>query len=116
MRGVSNISACRFCVWCKSRKLGGRGSRRFPCVTPVVKKFSSGLFLAITSYKAESHLASCQTFTMDISPAKITSGFNMLTISTKSPPQMFDRTSNLPLIEGAVNVGCRCAASEAVEA
>ena len=26
-----------FCVWCKSRELGGRLSPRFPCVTPVME-------------------------------------------------------------------------------
>ena len=30
-----------FFVWCESRKLRGRGSSRFPCVTPVVENFSS---------------------------------------------------------------------------
>ena len=26
-----------FCAWCESRELGGRGSSRFSCVTPVVE-------------------------------------------------------------------------------
>ena len=43
---------------CKSRELGGKGSPRFPCVTPVVEIFPSDLFWAIVSYWAESHLFS----------------------------------------------------------
>ena len=30
-----------FCVWWKSRELGGRDSPRFACVTPVVESYSS---------------------------------------------------------------------------
>ena len=55
-----------FCVWCKPRELGGRGSTRFPCVTPVVKSFPSNLLWAIVSYWAKSHLESCQTSTMEL--------------------------------------------------
>ena len=80
--GESKISSCCFCVCCKSRELGGRGSPRFPCVTPVVQSFSSDLPRAITSYWAESHFESCQTFTMELSWEKA-NGFNTLTISAE---------------------------------
>ena len=33
-------------------------------------------------------------------------------LHTKAPPQMFHRTPNVPLIEGAVNVGCGWTALE----
>ena len=55
-----------FCVWCKSRKLGGRVSLRFPCVIPVMESFSSDLLQAMISYGTKSHLESCQTFTMKL--------------------------------------------------
>ena len=64
MQGQSKISCCCFCVWCKSRELGGRGSPRFPCLTPVVKCLPSDLLQAIFIYWTESHLESCQTFRM----------------------------------------------------
>ena len=63
----SKILSCCFCVWCKSRELGGRGSWRFFCVTPVVKSFFSDLRQAIISYWAELHLEICQTSTMETS-------------------------------------------------
>ena len=66
-RGEFKISSCCFCVWCKSRDLGGKGGPWSPCVTPVVKSFSYDLLPAIISYWAESHLESCQKFTMDLS-------------------------------------------------
>ena len=56
-----------FCVWCKSRELGGRGSPRFPSVTPVLESFSSDLLQAIISYWEELHLESCLTSTMELS-------------------------------------------------
>ena len=56
-----------FCVCCKLRELGPRGSPRFPCVTPVVVSFFSDLLQTIISYWAESHLECCQTFTMELS-------------------------------------------------
>ena len=46
----SKILPCCFHVWCNSRELGGRGSSRFPCVTPVVESFFSDLLQAIISY------------------------------------------------------------------
>ena len=39
--GQSKISSYCFCVWCESGELRGRGSPRFPCVTPMVESFSS---------------------------------------------------------------------------
>ena len=41
MWGQSKISSYCFCVWCKSRELGSRGSSRFSCVTPVLETFYS---------------------------------------------------------------------------
>ena len=55
-----------FCVWCKSRELGGRVSPRFPCVTSVMESFSSVLLQAIIIYWEESHLESCKISAMDI--------------------------------------------------
>ena len=43
-QGQSKISSCCFCVWCKSRELGGRENLKFPCVTPVVESFPQTLF------------------------------------------------------------------------
>ena len=43
-------------VWWKSRKLGGRGSPRFP--TAMVERFSADLLPAIKSYWPETHLES----------------------------------------------------------
>ena len=65
-RCESKISSCYLWVWCKSKELRGRGSPGFSCVTPVVESFSSDLHRAIISYWAESHLESCQTFTMEL--------------------------------------------------
>ena len=42
-RDESKISSCCFCIWCKSREFRDRESPRFPCVTSVVKSFSSDL-------------------------------------------------------------------------
>ena len=61
-QGQSKISSCCVCVWFESRELGGRGSPRFPCVTPVVESFPSDLLRAIVSYWVESHLESCQAY------------------------------------------------------
>ena len=59
--GQSNISSC-----CKSGELGGRGSPRFSCVTPVVESFSSYFLRAIISYREKSHLESCQVSTIKL--------------------------------------------------
>ena len=64
--GESIISSCCFCVWCKSRELGDRGSRRIPCVTPAVESFFSDLLRTIISYWVELHLESYETFTMEL--------------------------------------------------
>ena len=48
MCGQSKISSCGFCVLCKSRELGDRGSPGFP--TPRVESFSADLLPAIESY------------------------------------------------------------------
>ena len=48
-REWSRISSCYFYVSCKSKELGGRGSPRFSCVTPVVESSSDLLRLIISS-------------------------------------------------------------------
>ena len=47
MLALSTQQMSSSCCWCKSKELGGRGSPRFSCVTPVVKKFSSDFLRAI---------------------------------------------------------------------
>ena len=53
MWGQPEISSCYLCVWCKSKELGGRGSRRFP--TSMVESFYADFLPAIESYWRESH-------------------------------------------------------------
>ena len=65
--GEFKISSCYFCVWCKSREVGGWGSPICPYVVQVVEGFSSDLLGAITIFWVESHLESCQTSTMELS-------------------------------------------------
>ena len=76
----SSIVARYFCVWYKSKELGGRGSPRFPSVTPVLEGFSSYFLQAVISYWADSHPVKHPRWS---SLAKITSGFNTLTIFGK---------------------------------
>ena len=45
MFGQSKILSCCLCLWCKSRKLGGRGSPGFP--TAMVESFSADLLPAL---------------------------------------------------------------------
>ena len=60
---LSNYAVDEFSsYWSKSRELGGKGSPRFPCVTPVVGSSSSELLRAIISYCAGSHLEFFQTY------------------------------------------------------
>ena len=40
---LSNQQMSCSCCWCKSRELGGRGSSRFSCITPMVESFFSDL-------------------------------------------------------------------------
>ena len=47
--GQSKISSYCFCVQCESRESGGRGSSRFPCVTPVVENSSDRVTFRILS-------------------------------------------------------------------
>ena len=49
------------CSWCKLKKLGDKGSPRFPSISPVVECFSSDLLGAIISYWTGSYLESCET-------------------------------------------------------
>ena len=53
-------------IWCESRELRDSVSPRFPCVVPVVERFSSDLLPAIISYWPESHFEFCQTLTMEL--------------------------------------------------
>ena len=52
--------------WCESRELGGSASPRFPCVIPLVARFSSEILRGIINCWAESHLKSCQTSMMEL--------------------------------------------------
>ena len=65
-QGQSRNSILWFCDWCEWRELGGRVSRRFPCVTSVMESFSD--LWAIIIYWTESHLKSCPSSTMELSP------------------------------------------------
>ena len=56
-------SSC-FCVWSKSKELGGRGSTRFPA--SMVESFSTDFFPAIEGYWTESQLEFCQTSTTEL--------------------------------------------------
>ena len=69
----SKISSCYFCVWCKSREWGVKGSPRFPCGTPTAESFSSDLgSVAFRILPNIHHVALLRT-----------NGFNTLTISAK---------------------------------
>ena len=110
-QGQSKISSCYFCVWCKSRELGGSGSPRFPCLTPVMKCLPSDLLHAIFSYWAESHLESCQTFRMVLLCENNRRPQQVDYFRKKAQPQIFDWIPNAPPIRGAVKVGWRQIAS-----
>ena len=73
------------CCWCKSRKLGGRGSSRFPCVTPVVESFSTDLLRAMIR---QGHIQNPVKHPVQhprwSSSAKIPNGLNTFTISEKN--------------------------------
>ena len=45
-----NILFYCFCVWCESRESGGRGSSKFPFVTPVVETSSIIIIIIIIIY------------------------------------------------------------------
>ena len=47
--GQSKISSYCFCFWCEPRESGGKGSSRFPCVTPVVENSLDRVILGIPS-------------------------------------------------------------------
>ena len=68
--GQPKISSYCFCVWCESRELGGRGSSRFPCATPVVETCKL------------SHVNSVR-YQRRSSSAKTANGLNMFTASAK---------------------------------
>ena len=74
------------CCWCKLRELGGRGSPRFPCITPLVESFSADLFRAmirqghIQNLNPVKHLVQHPQWS---SSAKIANGLKTLTISAK---------------------------------
>ena len=92
------------CSWCKSRKLGGRGSLRFPCVTPVAESFSTDLLRAMIR---QGHIQNPVKHPVQRPrwsySAKIGNGLNKFTIQ-KAPPQMFDWIPNARPIGGPVNV------------
>ena len=98
-----------FCVWWKSRELGGRESRRFPCVTLVIESFSSDLLRATISYWKELHLESCQTSTMELFWKYGQRTKDVDYFCKEAPPQMFNWIPNTSLSDwkGAVNAGWR---------
>ena len=96
-----------FCLWCKSGKLGGRMSPRFPCVTPIRESFISNLLRAIISYWTESHLESYQTFTMELFCKKNQRPKDVDNFRKKTPSQMLEWIPNAPPI-GKVLVNCEC--------
>ena len=56
-----------FCVWFKSRELGGRVSPRFPCVNPVMGSFTLDLLRATVSYWTKlKQIEFCQTSMMKL--------------------------------------------------
>ena len=63
---VGSVQDFILSFWCESRLLGDRASPSFPCVIPVVERFSSELLRAIVSYWAESLVETCQTSTMEL--------------------------------------------------
>ena len=72
MRGEFKISPCCFCVWCKSRELGGSGEggggvgSKIPLCSPSGGKLLLRPLRAVISYWIESHLESCQTSTSEL--------------------------------------------------
>ena len=78
----SKISSYCFCVWCKSRELGSRGSSRFPCVTPVLETFYSDrvVFSILTNINDGALLH------------KTVNGLNTLTVSAKCSTTVFRKT------------------------
>ena len=65
--GESKILSCYFCIWLRSRELGGRVSPRFPFVTLVVEGFSSDHLRTIIRYWTESNLEFYPTSAMKLS-------------------------------------------------
>ena len=87
-----------FCVWCKSRELGGRVSSRFLCVTPVMESFSSNFLRAIISYRTESYLKSYQTSTVELFHKNSQRPKYVDYSSKNAPSQMLDWITNAPSI------------------
>ena len=96
------ISSYCFCVWCKSRELGSRGSSRFPCVTPVPETFYSDrvVFSILTNINDGALLH------------KTVNGLNTLTVSAKCSTTVFRPDSkcgsDYRCCKCAVWVDCKC--------
>ena len=71
-------------------KLRDSVSPRIPCVTPVIKSFSSDLLQALISYWTESHLESCQTSTMELFWENSQRTKDLNYFREKAPPKVFD--------------------------
>ena len=101
MWGQSKISSYCFCVWCKSRELGSRGSSRFPCVTPVLETFYSDrvVFRILTNINDGALLQ------------KQSMALTRWLFLQSAPPQCSDRIPNADRTRGAVNVRCGLTAS-----
>ena len=78
-QGQLKSSFSCFCVWCKSKEFGGKGSPRFLCVISVMKSFSLGLLRATISYWADWHVESCEKHPRWSSSAKKPTVLRILT-------------------------------------
>ena len=77
---------CLFLIlfWSKSKELEGRVSAIFPCITPVVESFFSGLLRTVINYWAELYLEPCLVKHPQRSfSVKIANGLSTLTIFSK---------------------------------
>ena len=97
------------CCWCKSRELGGRGSLKFPCITPTVESFSSDVHRAIISYWARQHLESCQTpcqMFQNLTQTLLLQSLSVYSvIETKNGTCFELRTSSVNMTESTVSCG-----------
>ena len=106
MLALSTQQMSSSCCWCKSKELGGRGSPRFSCVTPVVKNFSSDFLRAIIpTFRILSDIHSGALL------RKQSTALTCSLFPQKASSQMFDWISNAPPIGGTVNVKCSLTAS-----
>ena len=85
LKEVRTWGQCKFsfycsCVWCESRKSGGKGSSRFPCVNPMVETSSHRV-----TFRNPSNIVDC--------------------FRRKAPPQTSNRIPNRDPTRRDVNLG-----------